>query len=170
MKTSTPYLSTLLPLRSVASLLVLPLLMLLAGLMMACSHGNVGTKSVQTNSQSPPPSDPSPSSDKIYTVVEQQPEFPGGTARLAEYMHKNLRYPEPARRARVEGRAFVNFTITKEGNIKDLQLLKGLGFGTNEEAIRLVQAMPNWRPGVHLGQPVDVKYNIVVRFDLGTLN
>ncbi|GAB3317124.1 hypothetical protein GCM10027299_08160 [Larkinella ripae] len=119
--------------------------------------------------QAPPASAQSPSNDPVFTVVEQSPEFPGGFARLDEYLRRNLRYPEAARNAKVEGRAFVSFIVTKEGAIKDVQLLKGLGYGTNEEAIRLVQTMPNWTPGKQSGQPVHVKYNLVVRFDLGSL-
>lgn len=146
--------------------LALPLLTLLAGLMMACSHGNVGTKSVQTTSPAPPASEQYSSSDEIFTVVEQHPEFPGGMARFSEYMRQNLRYPEAARRAKVQGSAFVSFIVTKEGDIKDVNLLKGLGFGTNEEAIRLVQSMPRWLPGKQSGRPVNVKYNLAVHFAL----
>ncbi|MBD2753638.1 energy transducer TonB [Spirosoma validum] len=102
----------------------------------------------------------------IFTVVEQHPEFPGGMRKLGQYIEKNLRYPEAARRARVEGRVFVNFVVTDQGRIEQVKVLKGFGFGTDEEAIRLVASMPNWIPARQTGKPVNVYYNLPINFRL----
>ncbi|MDB5240239.1 MAG: TonB family protein [Spirosoma sp.] len=112
----------------------------------------------------------SPDEEEIFTVVEQHPEFTGGMRALGEYMTANVRYPEAARASRIEGRVFVNFIVRKDGHITDVNVLKGIGFGCDEEAIRVVSAMPNWKPGTQSGRPVNVKYNLVVRFSPSSLH
>lgn len=107
-----------------------------------------------------------PKDDEIFTVVEQQPEFPGGLAALGQFLGKNIRYPAAAQRANVSGRVFVSFVVNTDGSIQDVQVLKGLGFGTDEEAQRVVKSMPKWRPGKQSGRPVRVKYNLPINFTL----
>ncbi|CCH56897.1 TonB family protein [Fibrisoma limi BUZ 3] len=107
-----------------------------------------------------------PKEEEIFTVVEQQPEFTGGMAALGQYLSKNLRYPAAAQRANVSGRVFVSFVVNTDGSIQDVQVLKGLGFGTDEEALRVVKAMPKWRPGKQSGRPVRVKFNLPINFTL----
>jgi protein TonB len=107
-----------------------------------------------------------PKEEQIFTVVEQQPEFTGGMAALGQYLSKNLRYPAAAQRANVAGRVFVSFVVNTDGSIQDVQVLKGLGFGTDEEAQRVVKGMPKWRPGKQSGRPVRVKYNLPINFTL----
>lgn len=107
-----------------------------------------------------------PKEEEIFTVVEQQPEFPGGMAALGQYLGKNLRYPAAAQRANISGRVFVSFVVNTDGSIQDVQVLKGLGFGTDEEAQRVVKGMPKWRPGKQSGRPVRVKYNLPINFTL----
>jgi periplasmic protein TonB len=104
--------------------------------------------------------------DEIFTVVEQQPEFPGGMSKLGAYLGKNIQYPSAAQRANVAGRVFVSFVVNTDGSIQDVQVLKGLGFGTDEEAQRVVKGMPKWRPGKQSGRPVRVKYNLPISFTL----
>ncbi len=104
--------------------------------------------------------------EEIFTVVEQQPEFPGGNSKLGEYLGKNIRYPSAAQRANVSGRVFISFVVNTDGSIQDVQVLKGLGFGTDEEATRVVKSMPKWRPGKQSGRPVRVKYNLPISFTL----
>lgn len=103
---------------------------------------------------------------EIFTVVENQPEFPGGMKELGAYLEKNLHYPESAQKVNAEGRVFVSFIVTKTGEISDVNILKGIGFGADEEAIRVVQNMPRWKPGSQSGQPVNVKYNLPIAFEL----
>ncbi|GAB3931465.1 energy transducer TonB [Larkinella terrae] len=107
-----------------------------------------------------------PKEDQIFTVVEQNPEFPGGMAALGQFLGKNIRYPPAASRANVSGRVFVSFVVNTDGSIQDVSVLKGLGFGTDEEAMRVVKSMPKWRPGKQSGRPVRVKYNLPINFQL----
>ena len=115
---------------------------------------------------SPLPSPPSSLSaaDEIFTVVEQQPEYPGGLDELGRFIAKNLRYPSPAARGRVQGRVFVQFVVSETGEIRDTRILKGIGFGCDEEALRVMQAMPLWLPGKQNGKPVAVQYNLPINF------
>lgn len=107
-----------------------------------------------------------PKEEEIFTVVEQQPEFSGGMAALGQYLQKNLRYPAAAQRANISGRVFVSFVVNTDGTIQDVAVLKGLGFGTDEEAVRVVKTMPKWRPGKQSGRPVRVKFNLPINFTL----
>ncbi|MFC5410476.1 TonB family protein [Larkinella bovis] len=103
---------------------------------------------------------------EIFTVVEQNPEFPGGIANLGKYLSENIRYPEAAKRAQVSGRVFVSFVVNTDGSIQDIQILKGIGFGADEEAVRVIKAMPRWKPAMQDGKVVRVKYNLPIRFEL----
>ncbi|AUD03293.1 M56 family metallopeptidase [Spirosoma pollinicola] len=103
---------------------------------------------------------------EVFTVVEQQPEFPGGMKALGAYMEKNLKYPEAAQKANIGGRVFVRFIVTKTGEITNVELLKGIGYGADEEAIRVVNSMPNWTPAKQNGQLVNVQYNLPINFQL----
>lgn len=102
--------------------------------------------------------------EPIFTVVEKHPEFPGGMRAFQDYLATNVRYPETARAGRVEGRVFVSFIVRSDGRITDVGVLKGLGYGCDEEAVRVISAMPNWKPGTQSGRAVNVKYNLVVPF------
>lgn len=146
--------------------LVLPMIFLLAGLLMACSQGSLATKSVQTTGQSPTPVD---YNEPIFTVCEVPPSFPGGNARLDDYIRQNLRYPQDAINKKVQGSVFVSFIVNKDGTIRDVSVLKGPGHGTTEEALRLVQTMPNWNSGRQSGRDVTVKYNLVIPFTLADI-
>lgn len=97
---------------------------------------------------------------------EKSPEFPGGMAALQQFIASNLKYPEPARRANVEGMVLTGFTVTKDGAIKDLVITKGIGFGCDAEALKLIMKMPKWTPATQNGEPVDAKYNLPISFVL----
>lgn len=107
-----------------------------------------------------------PKEEEIFTVVEQNPEFPGGMSALGQWLGKNIRYPAAAQRANVAGKVFVSFVVNTDGSIQDVSVLKGLGFGTDEEAVRVVKSMPKWKPGKQSGRPVRVKYNLPISFQL----
>ncbi|MEZ0538452.1 energy transducer TonB [Fibrella arboris] len=109
---------------------------------------------------------PAPKDDEVFTVVEQNPEFVGGNAAMYAWLGKNIKYPAAASRANISGKVFVSFTVNTDGSITDAQVLKGLGFGTDEEAIRVVKSMPKWKPGKQSGRPVRVKYNLPISFQL----
>lgn len=102
-----------------------------------------------------------------YTVPEQLPEFKGGMPALGQFLSQNLHYPPAAQRAKVQGRVFISFVINKEGEVEDVEVLKGIGFGTDEEAVRVVKASSGrWVPGAQRGQKIKVKYNLPINFSL----
>ncbi|MEZ0484950.1 energy transducer TonB [Fibrella aquatica] len=105
-------------------------------------------------------------SDEVYTVAEQAPEFPGGDKNLNAFLAKNIRYPEEARKQKVEGDVFVNYIVRKDGSIVQPIVIKGIGAGCDEEAIRLVKAMPKFTPGSQSGAPVAVRCNQIIKFRL----
>jgi periplasmic protein TonB len=96
--------------------------------------------------------------------VEIQPQFVGGMSELAAYLSKNLRYPRAATQAGVQGRVFVQFVVLTDGSIADVTVLKGIGFGCDEEAARVIKAMPKWKPGVQSGRAVRVRFNLPIAF------
>ncbi len=98
------------------------------------------------------------------TSAEQMPEFPGGIGALDQYLMRNLRYPQRAKQANVSGQVFVQFVVTETGEIRELRILKGIGFGCDEEAVRVVSQMPNWKPGEQNGKPISVQYNLPIQF------
>ncbi|GAB3642878.1 M56 family metallopeptidase [Spirosoma arcticum] len=103
---------------------------------------------------------------KIFDAVEESPTFPGGMKKLGEFLGQNLKYPIAAEKAKAEGPVFVNFVLTKEGDITDVKILKGIGFGADEEAVRVMNQMPRWNPAKHGGKEVNVRYNLPIRFQL----
>lgn len=107
-----------------------------------------------------------PVSEEPFLVVEQNPDFPGGTAALQRYLAQNLRYPAPASRANVSGRVFVGFVVNADGSIADVQLLRGIGFGCDEEAKRVIEQMPQWKPGKQAGRAVRVRFTLPIVFAL----
>ncbi|UBM60328.1 TonB family protein [Marinilongibacter aquaticus] len=107
-----------------------------------------------------------PKEEQIFTAVEQQPEFPGGTKAMYEYIGKNIKYPAAAQRANVSGRVFVKFVVEKDGSIGKIDVLKGIGFGCDEEAIRVIKSMPKWNPGRQNGKNVRVYFTMPVFYQL----
>lgn len=104
--------------------------------------------------------------DVIFTVVEQQAEFDGGFEAMAKFIGKNMKYPAQARRMGVEGSVFVSFVVDKEGNISDPQVIKGISADCDKEAIRVVKAMPPWKPGKQNGKPVKSRFVLPIKFRL----
>ncbi len=104
--------------------------------------------------------------DTIYTVVEKMPEFPGGFKKLMVYLGDNINYPEAAKKAGIYGRVFVSFVVEKDGRINEVKVLRGIGSGCDQEAIRVVKSMPNWKPGLFDGKPVRVQYNLPIKYAL----
>lgn len=102
----------------------------------------------------------------VYTTVEKQPEFPGGRRAMENYLLTTARYPAEAQKAGVKGRVFVSFIVETDGRITGVELLKSLGFGCDEEAIRVINAMPRWTPGSQSGKPLRVRHHVPVLFGL----
>ncbi len=104
--------------------------------------------------------------DKIFTFVEQQPSFPGGEGELQKFLKKNIKYPPAALRNGLEGLVVVQFVVNKEGEISDVQVVKKLGGGTDEEAARVAKLLPKFTPARQNGRPVSFRYTLPVRFGL----
>ena len=102
------------------------------------------------------------------TIVEQMPEFPGGKDALIAYISKNLNYPEQAVEEGIEGVVYVSFVVEEDGKISNAKVLRGIGGGCDEEALRVVQRMPNWTPGKQRGEALRVKYNLPIRYKLAS--
>ena len=102
----------------------------------------------------------------FFEVVEQMPEYPGGMAAALEYIQKNMRYPETAKKNGTQGRVTVQFIIDKGGNVTDPKVIRAVDKDLDAEAIRLVGTMPKWKPGMQKGQAVAVKYTLPVMFRL----
>lgn len=103
---------------------------------------------------------------EIFTVVESMPEFPGGMGKLMAYLSSNIKYPPLAKESGIQGRVFINFVVETDGRISKVKVLRGIGGGCDEEAVRVVEAMPKWKPGMQRGKPVRVSYNLPVKFTL----
>jgi TonB family protein len=104
--------------------------------------------------------------EEIYTAVEQYPEFPGGIAEYAKYIEKNLIYPEDAKTKKLEGNVYVQFMVFTDGSANNFQILKSMGSGTDEEAIRVLKSVPRWKPGNQSGRAVPSRLTIPVKFKL----
>ncbi|WP_323134433.1 TonB family protein [Tellurirhabdus rosea] len=112
---------------------------------------------------------PKPDTEEVFKVVEQQPEFPGGHRALMEYIARNVRYPTRARQANVTGIVMVEFVVSEAGRVQDVKVMKGIGFGCDAEATRVVSEMNQlspWQPGKQNGKPVAVSYVLPVSFEL----
>jgi protein TonB len=103
---------------------------------------------------------------KPFTVVEQMPEFPGGEATMMKFLKDNIKYPQMARESGISGTVYVTFVVSKNGQISDVRVLRGIGGGCDEEAVRVVKAMPHWIAGKQNGKAVPVQFNLPIRFTL----
>lgn len=106
-------------------------------------------------------------SGDIFTVVEDMPTFPGGEEARMKYLMENIKYPEEARTKGIQGTVYVTFVVEKDGSISNVKVLRGIGGGCDEEAIRVVSKMPNWKPGKQRGKAVRVQFNMPFKFNLG---
>ena len=103
---------------------------------------------------------------EIFQIVEEMPSFPGGEAKLMEYVAKNIKYPQIARETGIQGRVFVGFVVEPDGSISNVKLLRGIGGGCDEEAMRVIKSLPKWKPGKQRGKAVRVSYQIPGFFKL----
>ncbi len=99
-------------------------------------------------------------------IVETLPSFPGGERKLFEFIGKNVVYPKEAIDAGVEGQVFVEFFVEKDGSITVGKVLKGIGYGCDEEALRVIGLMPKWEPGSQRGKRVRVRHTLPITFKL----
>jgi TonB family protein len=108
-----------------------------------------------------------PGSEKpIFQVVEEMPEFPGGQDEMVKYLVANIKYPDEAKTKGITGTVFVTYVVETDGSISTVKILRGIGGGCDEEAIRVVSGMPKWKPGKQRGENVRVQFNLPIKFSL----
>lgn len=112
------------------------------------------------------PEPPKEEETKVFDVVEEMPQFPGGPSALFEYLSKNIRYPVVAEENGVQGRVIVTFVVERDGSITDVKVIKSVDPSLDKEAQRVVKSMPHWIPGKQNGSAVRVKYTVPVTFRL----
>ena len=110
--------------------------------------------------------EPDPDENAIFQVVETQPEFPGGIAELMKYLQKNIRYPKVCKEQGLQGRVIVQFVVNTDSTISDVNVIKPVNPHFDKEALRVVKAMPKWKPGTQHGKPVRVRFTLPVTFRL----
>lgn len=106
------------------------------------------------------------SNDEVLTIAEIMPQYPGGNQALFKFLGENIKYPEQAKKDEISGKVYVTFTVDKDGSVKDVHVLRGIGGGCDEEAIRVVKMMSHWTPGEQDGAKVSIEYNLPINFKL----
>ncbi len=104
--------------------------------------------------------------EQVFVIVESMPAFPGGDVARINYLNKSIKYPNMARESGIQGRVFVTFVVETDGSISNVKILRGIGGGCDEEAIRVIENMPKWIPGKQRNIPVRVQFNMPIRFVL----
>ena len=104
--------------------------------------------------------------EEIFVVVEVAPEFPGGVDSMYAFISRNIKYPEEALKNNISGRVFVTFVVEKDGQVTNARVLRDIGAGCGQEALRVVKSMPKWKPGTQQGNPVRVQFNLPISFEL----
>lgn len=103
---------------------------------------------------------------EIFLVVEQMPQFPGGLQALTNFLRSNIKYPPLAKENDIKGKVFVKFVVTSDGKVDKAQVLKGIGGGCDEEALRVVNNMPRWEAGKQRGKAVSCWFTLPINFTL----
>ncbi|MBK9107138.1 MAG: energy transducer TonB [Saprospiraceae bacterium] len=114
----------------------------------------------------PPVMEEEKKEDEPFKFVEQMPTFPDGDAAMMKYIREKIRYPAIAKENGIEGTVVIQFVVTSSGDINRVQVARGIGGGCDEEAVRVVKSMPNWKPGKHNGKAVPVSFTLPIRFKL----
>ena len=104
--------------------------------------------------------------DKVFTPIEEEPQFPGGETERIKFLVENIKYPPKALRKGIHGTVIVKFIVEKSGKITDISIVKGIGGGCDEEVIRVVELMPNWKPGKQRGKAVRAQFTMPVKFSI----
>lgn len=105
-------------------------------------------------------------SGKVYEAPEVMPEYPGGLEKLMEFLRISVKYPVEAQKSKIEGRSVVGFIVEKDGSISNVNITRSSHPLLDQEAIRVVNEMPTWKPGMQKGKPVRVKFNLPIYFRL----
>ena len=100
----------------------------------------------------------------VFDVVEKMPEFPGGQVEMMKFLSKNINYPSVALEQGMQGRVYVQFVIWKDGSVREVKVLRGVGSPLDNEAIRVIKMMPNWGPGIQRGVAINARYTLPIKF------
>ncbi|MDY4789426.1 MAG: energy transducer TonB [Bacteroidales bacterium] len=108
----------------------------------------------------------SDNSDVVFTVVENEAEFPGGVEAMNSFMAENIKYPTLAKQKNIEGKVIISFIVEKNGTLSDIRTIKDIGEGCGDEGVRIVKLMPKWKPAKQKGQPVRQQFLLPISFVL----
>ncbi len=103
--------------------------------------------------------------EPIFSIVEEPAQFPGGDEALLKFIRKKIKYPKQAIKNKISGTVYVQFIVEKDGSISDVTVIRGIGGGCDEEAVRVITKMPNWIPAKQKGIPVRSFYVIPITFE-----
>lgn len=106
----------------------------------------------------------SQSDDEVYIMVEKRAEFPGGQSEMLKYIQDNRQYPDEAKENDVHGKVLVSFIVERDGTLSDVKVMRGIGSGCDEEAVRVITSMPKWKPGEQGGKAVRTSLTLPVTF------
>ena len=144
----------------------LPLLLLLCLAIYACDRSELFIEPDQEISEAIVEVSEVSSLDEVFMIVEEQPSYPGGMTEWYKHLSKTLKYPEKAKAEGVEGAVFLSFVVDKTGELRDMQLLRGIGHGCDEEALRVLLESDKWNPGKQRGRAVNSRMQLRIVFKL----
>lgn len=104
--------------------------------------------------------------DEVFMIVQEQPTYPGGMDAWRKHLLTTLKYPEKAKLQGIEGAVFVSFVVDKTGSLRDMQVIRGIGAGCDEEALRVLLESEKWNPGKQRGREVNARMQMRIVFDL----
>ncbi|MDR2816838.1 MAG: M56 family metallopeptidase, partial [Proteiniphilum sp.] len=151
-------------LKLVKYVLMLPLFFLFIAANSIYAAQNEAKTAAAHNLPEPPPEKKVAETDEVFILVDVLPEFPGGTEAMMRYLVDNIRYPVEAQKKGIQGRVICSFVIMKDGNINDINVVRGVDSLLDAEAVRVIRTMPKWKPGEQQGKIVNVKYTIPLVF------
>lgn len=140
--------------------------LLLTGCNANPSTGQETTPDSATETTTAPTDSLSLPTDSVFEVAEVMPEFPGGTQALFKFISGNLKYPQNAIDGQIEGRVVLQFVVDKAGKVGNIRVVRSIDPALDQAAIDVVRALPDWKPGMQDGQPVNVRYTLPVSFKL----
>lgn len=103
-----------------------------------------------------------------YTIVEEMPEFPGGDPAMMDYIRNNIKYPKAEKKKGISGTTYVTFVVERDGSLSNVRTLRGVpkGEALDQEAVRVVESMPRWKPGMQGGKTVRTQFNLPIKYTL----
>lgn len=104
--------------------------------------------------------------DQVFMIVEKQPSYPGGQEAWMKHLKSTMKYPEDAKQNGIEGAVFISFVVDKTGDLRDMQVIKGIGHGCDEEALRVLMESEKWNPGEQRGELVNARMQFRIVFKL----